>query len=192
MAWPRQPRQLESDYTEATSVVPANNMRVLNCNWRREERPQTGKITLTNSILHDTDGTALYINQSVELAILDGGAVDAEIERLSRRFQERACVTRVTAKNGLPAAVIAQWGQVRLEPLDQENIRAWLPDESRETASSSTSSRISKNPPGEGLPVFRIGGGPGYIWSARYDRSKKERWVVFCARCLQAECPSGA
>ena len=143
------------------------------CNWRREERPQTGKITLTNSILHDTDGTALYINQSVEPAILDGGAVDAEIERLSRRFQERARVTQVTAKNGLPAAVIAQWGQVRLEPLDQENIRSMAAGRKPRNGILVDFLADFEKSAREGLPVFRIGGGPGYIWSARYDRSKK-------------------
>ena len=71
--------------------------------------------------------------------------------------------------------MIASWGDVTLTPLDQPTMEALSRGDTITAglvidflADSAKSAR-------EGLPVFHMGGGSGYIWAAKFDDSGKGR-----------------
>jgi hypothetical protein len=58
---------------------------------------------MTTTIMHSGDGTVAYVNQFVEPASF----TQAEITRLSIKFDEKARLLEAPLKPGLPKAVIA-------------------------------------------------------------------------------------
>ena len=72
---------------------------------------------------------------------------------------------------GLPNGILASWGKVELEPLDSDSINA-LAEGRRPTTKGyfidfiGDFARSAK----EGLPVYRLSGGAGFVWVASYDR----------------------
>jgi hypothetical protein len=76
------------------------------------------------------------------------------------------------SRPGLPHGILAAWGQVVIEPLDSESLRriaagrrpavkGYLIDFIGDFARSAK----------EGLPIYRLGGGAGFVWAASYDRN---------------------
>jgi hypothetical protein len=67
--------------------------------------------------------------------------------------------------------VIALWGQVALEPLDQDSLRIVAEGKSPRKGFLvdylGNFARSAK----EGLPVYRVTGGPGFFWAASFDRA---------------------
>jgi hypothetical protein len=139
------------------------------CQKQRQEKKPV--VSSSNSILHGQDGTAVYLNRSVEPATFERGGMDKEIDKLSAKYGERAKVMRMPATAGVDGtAVIAQWGQVELEPLKADELADlaagkevvqglrvdYLGDFTR-------SAKL-------GLPVYRIAGGPGFVWAASSDQ----------------------
>jgi hypothetical protein len=140
------------------------------CQKQRQEK-KPGAIAFSNSILHSQDGTAVYVNRSIQPATFERGEIDKEIERLSARYGERARVMRMPSAAGADGtAVIAQWGQIELEPVSPDALTSlasgkdvtqglmvdYLGDFTR-------SAKL-------GLPVYRIAGGAGYLWTASSDQ----------------------
>src|ERR1700736_4759438 len=136
------------------------------CQKQRQEK-KPGAIAFSNSLLHSQDGTAVYVNRSIQPATFERGEIDKEIERLSARYGERARVMRMPpAAGGDETAVIAKWGQIELEPVSPDALASlasgkdvtqglmvdYLGDFTR-------SAKL-------GLPVYRIAGGAGYLWTA--------------------------
>jgi hypothetical protein len=130
-----------------------------------------GIIAFTNSILHAHDGTAVYVNRHIEPATFERGEFGKEIERLSVKYGEHARVMRMPAVAGLDrTAIIAQWGKIELQPLNAEALsllasgkdvtQGLLVDYLGNFAQSAKL----------GLPVYRISGGGGYLWTANADQ----------------------
>jgi hypothetical protein len=72
---------------------------------------------------------------------------------------------------GFPNGILASWGKVELEPLDNDSIKAlaegrraitkgYLVDFIGDFARSATN----------GLPIYRISGGAGFVWVASFDQ----------------------
>jgi hypothetical protein len=68
----------------------------------------------------------------------------------------------------VPHGILAAWGKVVLEPLDIESLKT-LAEGKRPTTKGylidfiGNFARSAK----EGLPVYRLGGGAGFVWVAR-------------------------
>jgi hypothetical protein len=136
------------------------------CRRTRQERGRKGAFSSTNSILHDRDGDVAYVNREIRPAFFAGSDIQTEIKRLSARFGAPPRQTRLPERDDLSSAVIAVWGSLQLEELDEE---------SRAALQSGTLSRQSlfvdhlgdvRQSLQLGLPVYRLSGGPGYLWSA--------------------------
>lgn len=139
------------------------------CQKKRSERERRGAFTSSYSILHSNDGTALYLNRYLEPAFFDPGEVEADLQRLSRRYGEPRLI-EMTPRSDLPRALMAVWGDAVLEPLDAE---------SRDVLAAGRSPRkgILYDFIGDftrsvrnGLPVYRVAGGAGYVWAASFDQ----------------------
>ena len=141
------------------------------CQKTRQEKERRGKFISTYSILHSPGGVAVYIDRYLEPAFFRAREADDDIRQHSRDIGETPRITRMPHRDGFPIGILASWGKVELEPLDNDIIKAlaegrrattkgYLVDFIGDFALSAT----------EGLPIYRISGGAGFVWVASFDQ----------------------
>jgi hypothetical protein len=146
--------------------------------WCANKHPMTGKFGAFDSwvtILHSDTNIAAFILQDVIPAYFSPGNVEREIDRLSQYFGQRARVVTGDSRSDAPHSVIATWGDVTLTPLDESTLEALRRGETITAGLVIDFLANSRKSAREGLPVFRIGGGAGYIWAAEFDDTGKGR-----------------
>ena len=134
------------------------------CQRTRNEQDRRGAPTATYSILHAQDGGVVYVNRFQEPAFHGrNNEPDKEIQQYSRKIGEPARITKMPHRAGLPDATIALWGKTTLEQLDQDSIRILAEGRSPKKGllidHIGNFTRSAK----EGLPIYRIGGGAGFL-----------------------------
>ena len=141
------------------------------CQKTRKGKERRGKFNATYSILHSRDGIAVYINRYQEPAFFGASEADDDIQRYSGKIGESPRITRMPHRGGFPNSILASWGKVELEPLDKDSIKALA--EGRRPITKGyfidfigNFARSAK----EGLPVYRLSGGAGFVWVASYGR----------------------
>jgi hypothetical protein len=136
------------------------------CQRRRQERGRHGSFSATTSLLHARDGAVAYMNREVRPAFFAGDDIGAEIRRLTARFGAPARITRLPRDEDHPITVIAVWGSLQLEELDSESRSAletgMLPQQILVVDHLGDLPRSLQL----GLPIYRLKGGTGYLWSA--------------------------
>ena len=137
----------------------------------RETRPEArGQFTLTTSVLLSERTVVAYVNQSFSPAFFTPNEIDEDIDRYSQavRAAPRRMNTKLPFVNG--EASIAIWGNVQLEPISPraiEQIRAKKSaDEGILVDYLGDFYRSLDN----GLPVYRVVSGHGYVWSGWRDQ----------------------
>jgi hypothetical protein len=135
------------------------------CQKARTDKERRGSYIAGFSLLHSQDGNISYINRSQEPAFFNPKEAELDIQRYSRKLGESPRIMKMPHRNGLPDGVIAVWGKITLEPLDQESVKILangkkLIDYLRNLTRSAQ----------KGLPIYRIDGGPGFIWAASFDQ----------------------
>jgi hypothetical protein len=134
------------------------------CQKTRKDREPRGS-TAIYSLLHSGDGSILYINRSQEPGVSNPQKAEEEIQQYSRKFGESPRVMKMPHRSGLPDGLIAVWGKVTLEQLDQvladrKGLKKGLLIDFLGNFARSAKA---------GLPVYRIDGGPGFVWAASFD-----------------------
>ena len=128
------------------------------------------------SLLHSGDGSILYVNRSQEPAVSNPKKAEDEIKQYSRMMGESPRVMKMPRRNGVPDGRIVVWGKVTLEQLDQESIKTLADRKGLKKGLLidflDNFARSAK----AGLPIYRIDGGPGFVWAASFDR--KGRGIV--------------
>ena len=128
------------------------------------------------SLLHSGDGSILYVNRSQEPAVSNPKKAEDEIKQYSRMMGKSPRVMKMPRRNGVPDGRIVVWGKVTLEQLDQESIKTLADQKGLKTGLLidflGNFARSAK----AGLPIYRIDGGPGFVWAASFDR--KGRGIV--------------
>jgi outer membrane protein OmpA-like peptidoglycan-associated protein len=120
--------------------------------------------------MHNQEGAAVYVNRYIAPAFFGQNDIRNEIDRLSAIFGDRAREFRMPRREGFPNAVIAIWGQLELNQID--------PTESLTVASGGSLQKgilISflddlQRSAKLGVPVYRLAGGAGFLWSASFDQ----------------------
>jgi DNA-binding Lrp family transcriptional regulator len=141
------------------------------CQKTQQEKERRGKFSSTYSILHSPGGVTVYIDRYLEPAFFGAKEADDDIRQYSRSIGETPRITRMPQRDGVPNGILASWGKVELDPLDADSIKAlamgrratsqgYLVDFIGDFARSATS----------GLPIYRIGGGAGFLWVASFDQ----------------------
>src|SRR5262249_23133715 len=152
------------------------------CNKQRlDEKEPRGLYRSSYTIAHSREGTIYYLNRSQEPAFFNAGEVDTDIEHLSGKFGEQPRRVRPHVRLGPNTdGIIAIWGKVTLEPLDAAGISELVAGRSPRKGilvdfigSPSESAR-------RGLDVYRVSGGPGFVWSASFN-SKGQGTMRFFA-----------
>ena len=138
------------------------------CQKTRKDREPRGS-TAIYSLLHSGDGSILYINRSQEPGVSNPQKAEEEIQQYSRKIGESPRVMKMPHRNGLPDGLIAVWGKVTLEQLDRESIKILADRKGLKKGLLidflGNFARSAK----AGLPVYRIDGGPGFVWAASFD-----------------------
>ena len=144
------------------------------CQKTRKGGERRGSFTAIYSILRSPEGAAVYVNRYQEPAFFGASEASDDIERYSRKIGESPRITKMPYRAGFPNGILASWGKVELEPLDNDSIKA-LAEGQRPTTKGyfidfiGNFARSAK----EGLPVYRLSGGAGFVWVASYGRKRR-------------------
>jgi hypothetical protein len=126
--------------------------------------------TATYSLLHSQEGSILYINRSQELTSLNRKRAEEDLKRLSSNIGELPRVTKMPHRSGFPDGLIAVWGNVTLEQLDLESIKALAERKGLKKGLLIDLLGNFVRSAKVGLPVYRIDGGAGFVWAASIDQ----------------------
>ena len=140
------------------------------CQKARTDKERRGSYIAAYSLLHSQDGNISYINRSQEPAFFNLREAELNIERYSRKIGESPRIMKMPHRSGLPDGVIAVWGKIALEPLDQESIKILADGKNPKKGFLIDYLRNFTRSAQEGLPIYRIDGGPGFIWAASFDQ----------------------
>jgi hypothetical protein len=110
------------------------------------------------------------LNRFLEPAFFNAGEVDNDIERLSGKFGEPT-TQRIGMPRGVAAVdgLIATWGRVTLESLDSTAINEWAAGRSPPKGILIDFIGNFSNSARWGLPIYRVSGGPGFVWAASFN-----------------------
>jgi hypothetical protein len=140
------------------------------CQKTRAEKGRRGSNTTAYSLLHSKDGNVSYINRSQGSASFNLSESELNIERYSRELGQSANILKVPQRSGLAHGVIAVWGKITLEPLDRGSIELLAEGKNPRKGFLIDYLRDFTRSAKEGLPIYRIVGGPGLIWAASFDQ----------------------
>jgi tetratricopeptide (TPR) repeat protein len=142
------------------------------CRRTEKRRTSLGEGLLSSELLHAKDGTAIYLMANLAPVSLDQSLIEKEISELSREIgQQPRKIDWSRPGNGQPTSVIAVWGRTDLHPVKTDaSARDQIKSDSDvgpgpmvDTIGNLVQSAKS------GLPVYKIGGGAGYVYSASFD-----------------------
>src|SRR5262249_24415764 len=140
------------------------------CQKSRTEKERRGSYVVAYSLLRSQEGRISYINRSQEPAFLSPKEAELNMGRYSRKFGDSPRIMKLPHRSGLPDGVIAVWGGVTMETLDQESIKTLADGKSPRKGFLIDYLRDFTRSAREGLPIYRIDGGPGFIWAASFDQ----------------------
>jgi hypothetical protein len=135
---------------------------------RRTQR--RGPSSVSATVVNVRDGAVLYAAAQVTPVAQNRAAIEQEIASLTRQLGEPPVTLNwIPPQRGQPMAVIAVWGQVKLDP---------LPDQAQDLVSNGEDPRLGMlvDPLGDptrsaklNLTVYRALGGAGFVFSASFD-----------------------
>ena len=140
------------------------------CQKTRTDKERRGPYIAAYSLLHSKNGNLSYINRSQEPAFFNPNEAELNIQRYSRKLGESARILKMPHRSGLPDGVIAVWGKITLEPLDQGSIKTLADGKNPRKGFLIDYLRDFTRSAKQGLPIYRIDGGPGFIWAASFDQ----------------------
>ena len=149
-----------------------------------------GSFNVAHSLLHSPEGRVVYVNRNQAPAFFSPTEADEDIDRYSRRIGERPRVIVLPPRPELSRGILATWGKIVLEPLDSESLKKLAQGE-RPNAKGyfidfiGDFARSAK----EGLPIYRLSGGAGFVWVASYDQKGRGilRFAAVDASAISAQ-----
>ena len=140
------------------------------CHRTSKEKKSGTKINTSYSLLHSADGAIVYSNQSSEPSSYTSKDVKEELQRLKDKYGTQPRILNMPHKPEFAEGVIATWGDVALEPLDAESMRILATGKSPGKGLLLDFIGNLRRSAQVGLPVYRLAGGSGFVWSASYGK----------------------
>jgi len=140
------------------------------CTKTVQDRERRGSFTAAYSILHAADGTVAYVNRFQEPAFFGPNEANDDIQSYARQFGGTPEIIQMPRSNALSDGQVALFGDVILKALDSDSIRILGEGKSPKKGLLIDFVGDFSRSVREGLPVYRIGGGAGFVWIASYDR----------------------
>jgi hypothetical protein len=143
------------------------------CQKARPAKDRRGPYTAAYSLLHARDGSIVYVNRTQEPLFLARNEAEGEIQRYARTIGEAPRIMNMPQRGGLRNGMIAVWGDVKLEQLDGESVKILAVGKSPKKGLLidflGNFARSAK----EGLPVYRVASGTGFLWAANFDQKAR-------------------
>src|ERR1700730_17886061 len=138
---------------------------------RQQDYSTLRSFETTNSILRDRDGKAVYVNRHIAPWTFDRNEIQAELKQISSKLGERPREMRLPPREGVQTAIIAVWGIIQLTELDADAISILASGESPRKGLLIDYLGNLRRSAQQGLPIYSLNGGAGYIWSASVGRN---------------------
>jgi hypothetical protein len=138
------------------------------CNRTSAQKGPRGEVNASYSILYSTDGTIVYANRSQEPAYFSPASAKEEIQRIAQNYGVQPQIIELPHRAGLPDGLIAVWGDVVLQPVDEANLRLIAGGKSPKLGFMIDFISDFQRSAKMDLPVYRIGGGAGSVWAASF------------------------
>src|SRR6516165_5563537 len=139
------------------------------CTKTNDNREARGPFKVWFSMLHAQNGVAVYVNRYQEPVHWGANEIPEDIQRYSKKIGEQPHIVQLPTRAGAPRGTIATWGKVVLEPITGDELRALAegkpPVEGIALDFIGDFARSAR----QGLPVYRIAGGAGFVWAGSYD-----------------------
>jgi hypothetical protein len=140
------------------------------CQKLRNDRDRRGSYRVIDSILSSQEGKVSYVNHYQEPVVFTTSNANEFIESYSRQFGNPPRIIRMPKQPDDLDGLIALWGEIRLEPLDQDSLKLLADGKSLKAALLvdfiGNFARSAK----QGLPIYRIGGGAGFMLASSFDQ----------------------
>jgi hypothetical protein len=143
------------------------------CNRTTAQKGPRGEVNASYSILYSTDGTIVYANRSQEPVYFSLQSAKEEIQRLAQKYGAQPKIIELPHRTGLPDGLIAVWGDVDLQPVDDANIRLIAAGKGPKLGFMIDFIGDFQRSAKMGLPVYRIGGGAGSVWAASFRQDAR-------------------
>jgi uncharacterized caspase-like protein len=155
---------------EPSEQYPAHSW----CHRSQSEHSPRGAFRSERSILHSQEGQVLYVNKYLEPAFWNPNEVASGMAELSKKFGKQPTnVVRMPQISGEPDGVMATWGDVILEHLDKESIDTLSTGKSPAKGILVDFIGNFQRSAKKGLPIYRLAGGPGYVWTASFNKRRR-------------------
>jgi hypothetical protein len=141
------------------------------CRRASSGKEARGRFKVWFSILHAQDGTVAYVNRYQEPAYWGANEVADDIQRYSRKIGEEPSIIQLPARSELPKGTLATWGKVVLEPIVGDELRLLAEDKPLEKGIAIDFIGNFTQSARQGLPIYRLAGGAGFVWAASYNQS---------------------
>jgi tetratricopeptide (TPR) repeat protein len=143
----------------------------VDCERTQQRKIGRDTVAVVTTLVHTQDGAVIYVMMDVAPAAMSSAAVQGEIDELSRAIGAKPeSVDRQERDGDVTAIVTAQWGGIKLEDVQGSDLDTL-------TAGGSLRLGLALDPLGntklsaeQYLPISRITGGAGYIYSASFDK----------------------
>jgi uncharacterized membrane protein len=152
------------------SCTPSTQYREFTfCKRIKTEARSGSNVTTTTTMLHSADGAVAYVNQFIDPASFSRTDIDGEVARLSTKYGEKARLLEAPKRSGLPQAIIATWGSVKLVTLPEPDLTILRKDRSPGKGILVDYLGDFTRSAQAGIPVYSIQGEYGYVWAANYN-----------------------
>jgi hypothetical protein len=143
------------------------------CAYHSDRTGKSGSFKDWVTFLHSPSNRLVFITEDIAPAYFAPGDVDREIARISKGFDQTARLLTANASPGFPHAILATWGDVTLTPLNDSALDALRRGEEIHQGLIADFIGDARESARRRLPVFKLGGGPGFIWGASFDDTGK-------------------
>jgi predicted aspartyl protease len=144
------------------------------CTHYASAKTTTGTYNVANAVIVSASDRIVYGWKMIRPADFSNpGDIDSEITRLSRTFKQEARILRFPTRPGQLNGLIAIWGAISLTPLDQMDMAALASGKQINRGLLVDFLGDFGRSAREGAPIYLIGGGPGMLYSAFYDDTRK-------------------
>ncbi|UZE48413.1 lysozyme inhibitor LprI family protein [Rhodopseudomonas sp. P2A-2r] len=156
------------DYLDYACAPSQQYAGLTGCQRQTAERSGRRRVSEASAFLHAADGSVVYINQSLDPVVMDDIDAHDEIARLSETLGKATLLPLQDAR-GVASGVIASWGAVSMQPLEPERRAALAAGTDDAPGILIDSGNNLQRSAQLGLPIYRLGGGAGYVWSASWN-----------------------
>lgn len=137
------------------------------CQRRTSERSRRRRTSVSTSLLHAADGSVVYVGQNLDPVHVGNDDAEDEIARLSETLGKAALLPTFDSR-GARRGVIASWGAVSLRQVEQNRVAALASGADDEPGILIDHIGNPRKSAQSGLPIYRLDGGPGYVWAANW------------------------